>query len=60
MESRRSAVHGSENSWHRNTGDYLATVKTLLDARANAPVVTDDLEASDSVRDLLRRYAEGS
>jgi ankyrin repeat protein len=54
-----SALHGSENSWHRNTGDYVATVKALLDAGAKAPEPTDDVEASDSVRDLLRRHAEG-
>ncbi|HXN23806.1 MAG TPA: ankyrin repeat domain-containing protein [Candidatus Dormibacteraeota bacterium] len=54
-----SALHGSENSWHRNTGDYVATVQALLDAGAKAPKLTDDLEASDSVRDLLRRHAQG-
>jgi ankyrin repeat protein len=54
-----SALHGSENGWHRNTGDYVATVKALLDAGAKAPKLTDDLEASELVRDLLRRHAEG-
>jgi len=53
-----SALHGSMNSWHRDTGDYVATVEALLSAGAKAPEVTDDLEASDSVRDLLRRHAE--
>jgi ankyrin repeat protein len=53
-----SALHGSVNSWHRNTGDYVATVEVLLSAGAKAPEVTDDLEASDSVCDLLRRHAE--
>ena len=47
------------NGWHRDTGDYVATVEAPLSAGANAPEVTDDLEASDSVRDLLRRHAEG-
>jgi len=50
-----SALHGSVNGWHRDTGDYIATVKALLDAGAKAPRLTDDLEASDSVRDLLQR-----
>jgi ankyrin repeat protein len=53
-----SALHGSMNGWHRDTGDYVATVEALLRAGAKAPEVTDDLEVSDSVRDLLRRHAE--
>lgn len=55
-----SALHGSENSWHRDTGDYGATVEALLDAGAKAPRVTDDLEASAEARDVLRRYEERS
>ena len=51
-----SALHGSMNGWHRDTGDYVATVDALLNAGAKAPEVTDDLEASDSVRALLRQY----
>jgi ankyrin repeat protein len=54
------ALHGSENSWHRQTGDYPATVEALLDAGAKAPKVTDDLEASEEVRDVLRRHEERS
>jgi ankyrin repeat protein len=53
-----SALHGSENSWHRDTGDYAATVEALLDAGAKAPKLTDDLEASQPVREVLRRYEE--
>jgi ankyrin repeat protein len=53
-----SALHGSMNGWHRDTGDYVATVEALLAAGAKAPAVTDDLEASDAVRDLLLRHAE--
>ena len=53
-----SALHGSMNGWHRDRGDYVATVEALLDAGAKAPPVSDDLEASDSVRDLLRRRGE--
>ena len=55
-----SALHGSENSWHRQTGDYGATVEALLDAGAKAPKLTDDLEASEVVREVLRRHEEGS
>lgn len=54
-----SALHGSVNGWHRSTGDYVATVEKLLNAGAKAPKLTDDLEASVPVRDLLRRHAEG-
>ena len=54
-----SALHGSENSWHRQTGDYVATVEALLDAGAKAPKVTEDLEASEAVRDLLRQREQG-
>ena len=48
-----SALHGSMNGWHRDTGDYVATVEALLKAGAKAPKVTDDLEASEPVRELL-------
>jgi ankyrin repeat protein len=53
-----SALHGSMNGWHRDTGDYVATVEALLEAGAKAPKVTDDLEASEPVRDLLLRHSE--
>jgi ankyrin repeat protein len=52
------ALHGSENGWHRNTGDYVAVVEALLDAGARAPKVTDDLEASEPVREVLRQREE--
>ena len=53
-----SALHGSVNGWHRDTGDYVATVDALLSAGAKMPKMTPDLEVSDSIRDLLRRHAE--
>jgi ankyrin repeat protein len=49
------ALHGSVNGWHRETGDYAATVEELLNAGAKAPKLTDDLEASEAVRELLQR-----
>jgi ankyrin repeat protein len=55
-----SALHGSENGWHRHTGDYAGTVEALLKAGARAPKVTEDLEASEAVRDVLRRHEEMS
>ena len=55
-----SALHGSENSWHRDTGDYADAVEALLGAGAKAPKLTDDLEASQAVREVLRRHEEGA
>ena len=52
------ALHGSMNGWHRDTGDYVATVEALLNAGAKAPRVTDHLEASEPVRELLNEYAQ--
>jgi hypothetical protein len=54
-----AALHGSENSWHRDTGDYAGTVEALLGAGAKAPKLSDDLEASEEVREVLRRHEEG-
>jgi ankyrin repeat protein len=50
------ALHGSENGWHRDTGDYVATLEALLDAGVKAPKVTEDLEASEQAREVLVRY----
>jgi ankyrin repeat protein len=49
-------LHGSENSWHRTTGDYAATATALLEAGATPPALTPDLEASDAVMEVLRRF----
>ena len=51
-------LHGSENGWHRDTGDYGATLDALLGAGAKAPKLTEDLEASQAAREVLRRYEE--
>ena len=53
------ALHGSENGWHRDTGDYVAAVEELLNAGAKTPKLTDHLEASEPVRELLRQRAQG-
>jgi hypothetical protein len=52
------ALHGSENGWHRKTGDYAGVVEALLAAGAKPPEMTDDLEASEPVRAVLRRYID--
>ena len=46
------AVHGSENGWHRKTGDYAGVVEALLDAGAKAP---QKIEGSNAVVDVLSR-----
>jgi ankyrin repeat protein len=53
-----SALHGSVNGWHRDTGDYVATVEALLNAGAKPPKITPDLEASEPVRDLLNQRVQ--
>ncbi len=40
------ALFGSENSWHRETGDYAGTVRALLEAGAAAPS-GEGLDASE-------------
>jgi hypothetical protein len=49
------ALHGSENGWYRDTGDYAATVEALLEAGATPPENTATLEASPAVRAVLVR-----
>jgi ankyrin repeat protein len=47
------AIHGSENGWHRQTGDYAGTVELLLKAGANLP---KKIGGTDVVKEVLRRY----
>jgi ankyrin repeat protein len=49
------ALHGSSNSWHKESGDYAATVEALLDAGAQAPVQTENTPATEAVRRVMRR-----
>jgi hypothetical protein len=50
------AVYGSVHGWRCRTGDYVGTVEALLNAGAKAPPLTDTLQASDRVRDVLQRW----
>jgi ankyrin repeat protein len=52
------ALHGSENGWHRDRGDYVGVVDALLNAGAKAPKFNDHLEASEPVRELLRQRTQ--
>lgn len=49
------ALYGSVHSWNCRTGDYAGIVRMLLAAGAHAPPLTDELDVSDAVRDVLRR-----
>jgi hypothetical protein len=48
------AVYGSGNGWHRETGDYVGTVRALLDAGASVPPHAESLEPSEAVLEVLR------
>lgn len=47
------AVYGSGNGWHRATGDYVGTIRALLDAGAILPPHAEELEPSDAVLEML-------
>jgi hypothetical protein len=47
------AVYGSGNGWHSDTGDFVGTIRALLDAGARLPPHAEDLEPSDAVLELL-------
>jgi ankyrin repeat protein len=47
------ALYGSGNGWHRDTGDYVGTVRALLDAGAEVPADAEKLEPSDAVLEVL-------
>jgi ankyrin repeat protein len=47
------ALFGSGNGWHRDTGNYLETVRALLEAGATLPPHAADLDPSDAVLEML-------
>jgi len=47
------AMHGSENGWDRQKGNYAATVEALVDAGANVP---GKLGGTEPVQAVLRRH----
>ena len=49
------AMHGSENSWHKETGDYAATVEALLRAGAKS-LDSKTGHGTPAAREALRRY----
>ena len=50
------AIHGSENGWHRENGNYPATVELLVRAGVKIP---DKHGGTAEVRDVLRRITSG-
>lgn len=50
------AIHGSENGWDREKGDYGTTVDALLKAGAKSP---ETVEGSKAVREVLRKQRIG-
>lgn len=47
------AIYASGNGWHRDTGDFVGTVRALLDAGAALPPDPEALEPSDAVLEVL-------
>jgi ankyrin repeat protein len=47
------ALYASGNGWHRSTGDFVGTVRALLDAGAHLPPDPEALEPSDAVLEVL-------
>jgi ankyrin repeat protein len=47
------AIFGSGNGWYWETGDYVGTVKALLEAGAKLPEHADALEPSDAVMEVI-------
>jgi hypothetical protein len=47
------ALFGSGNGWRRDTGDYVATIRALLEFGAILPEHAQDLEPSDAVLEML-------
>jgi hypothetical protein len=49
----RWAIHGSENGWERDKGNYPVTVEALLNAGAKLP---DKPDGTPEVREVLKRF----
>lgn len=47
------AVYGSGNGWRRDTGDFVGTIRALLEAGATLPEHAEELEPSDAVLEVL-------
>jgi ankyrin repeat protein len=54
------AIYGSVHGWRVRTGDYPAVVEALLESGAQAPQVTQALQASAPVRQVLEKWISGN
>ena len=52
------AVYGSKHGWRARTGDYVRTIRLLLEAGAKAPEFTEDMQASEAVKAFLREVGK--
>jgi ankyrin repeat protein len=50
------ALHGSQHSWERNSGDYPGVTRALLAAGADIPKPERPLEAKEEVLEILRQH----
>ena len=48
------AIYGSGNGWRRDTGDFVGTVRAMLEAGAIVPPEAEALEPSDAVLGALQ------
>ena len=49
------ALHGSLNSWQRNTGDYAGVARALF-AGATIPQTDRPLKATEDVLEIIRQH----
>jgi ankyrin repeat protein len=47
------AIYASGNGWHRDTGDFVGTIRALLEAGATLPPHAEELEPSEAVLEVL-------
>jgi ankyrin repeat protein len=50
-------LHGSLNSWNRDSGDYAGVTRELLAASADIPKPERPLEATEEVLEIIHRHA---
>jgi ankyrin repeat protein len=53
------AIYGSVHGWRCRTGDYPGVVQVLLNSGATPPQLTETLQASAAVRQLLEKWVRG-
>jgi hypothetical protein len=47
------AVYGPGNGWRQDTGDFVGTIRALLEAGATIPPGAEELEPSEAVLEML-------